>query len=73
MAKTRTFTMRIPEKIRDYLHQRAIQNGRSMNGEVLRILRDLEEIEMASGAKLGGSSPDAGTTKCGRILSSASG
>lgn len=73
MNQAITLTLRMPKDIRDYLQKRASRHNRSMNREILSILRDLEEKEMASGAKLGGSSPDADTTKCKRALSSASG
>lgn len=73
MEQTLTLTIRMPRHIRDYLRNRAGQHDRSMNGEILRILRNLAETEMASGAQLGGPTPDADTTECEGHMADASG
>ena len=38
-------TVRLPETIKDWLADRAIQNNRSMNGEVVAIFKDAKEKE----------------------------
>lgn len=63
MADLVTATFRMDRSVRDYLRDRAHRRDRSMNGELVSIVRDLMRNEETAGAKLGGTSPTvSGTT-----------
>lgn len=47
MRNIAPFGLRMPDDLREIIQQRAKENGRSMNSEILQMLRDLLDIERA--------------------------
>ncbi|WP_160171359.1 Arc family DNA-binding protein [Kozakia baliensis] len=58
-AATKQLKVRLPEDVKLFLEQRARQQERSMGAHIVFLLRQDMEIEAASGAKPGSTSPDA--------------